>query len=90
MVLAAPGVPRSSESDVAEGYRYLSRLARAGLEVFVEGGDPLEPSLCAIADGLRAAPVKLGCDSPDNLYQSAQLDSGMWLVVDISASNNPP
>ena len=31
--------------DRAEGYRYLSRLARAALETFIEHADPLAPVL---------------------------------------------
>jgi len=47
---------------------------RGGLENFVEAHDPLNPRLVTIANGLREAPVKLGSDSPDNLYENAPID----------------
>ncbi|MBN2803848.1 MAG: DUF1214 domain-containing protein [Deltaproteobacteria bacterium] len=52
---------------MAEGYRYLSRLARGGLEAFVEYADPLAPVLrCMVHET-----VKMGADNPDNYYQNA-------------------
>lgn len=39
------------------------------------------PCMCQIADGNREAPIKLGSDSPDNLYQSAVIDSRRTYVV---------
>ncbi|EGD73076.1 hypothetical protein PTSG_04791 [Salpingoeca rosetta] len=72
-VLSMPGTPQDPFNQ-AEGYRYLSRLIRGGLENFVECSDPLRPRLNAIANGLRPAPIKLGSDSPDNLYESAVID----------------
>lgn len=53
----------------AEGYRYLSRMLRAGLESFMEGGDPAFPVLRCPAHET----IKLGADNPDNYYQSAPL-----------------
>ena len=55
--------------DRAEGFRYLSRLARAALETFVEGGDPRAPELRRTAHET----VKMGADNPDNYYQSAPI-----------------
>ena len=55
--------------DRAEGYRYLSRLVRAGLESFVEGGDPLAPELRCTAHET----IKMGADNPDNRYESASI-----------------
>lgn len=53
----------------AEGYRYLTRLTRAGLEAFVEYADPQFPILrCMVHET-----VKLGADNPDNYYQNAQI-----------------
>lgn len=57
-------------------YRYLSRLARAGLENFMECRDVRCPRLVALVDGSRVAPVKLGSDNPDNLYMNATLHGG--------------
>lgn len=53
----------------AEGYRYLSRLARAGWMAFVEHADPKVPVLHRVAHET----VKLGADSPDNYYQTAAI-----------------
>ena len=71
--LVAPGAPTDAFNQ-AEGYRYLARLTRAGLENFLECADPEAPRLCAIANGDRPAPVKLGSDNPDNLYENATID----------------
>ena len=67
--LQFPGTPRDSASQ-AEGYRYLSRLARAGLMAFVEHSDPGAPVLHRVVDEV----TKLGADNPDNFYQTAALD----------------
>lgn len=65
----------------AEGYRYLSRLVRGALEVFVEASDPLRPKFVSVVNGHRDAPVKLGSDSPDNLYQNAVIDGRLTYRV---------
>lgn len=72
-VLAA-GAPDDALTQ-AEGYRYLSRLARVGLESFVECADPCAPKLVALANGSRDARVCIGADSPDNLYQNGTISS---------------
>jgi hypothetical protein len=56
----------------AEGYRYLARLLRAGLESFVEHGDPAFPELRCPAH----TTIKMGADNPDNYYQNASIDPG--------------
>lgn len=53
----------------AEGYRYLSRLIRAGLEAFIEYSDPKAPVLRRMVDET----VKIGADNPDNYYQNATI-----------------
>ena len=53
----------------AEGYRYLSRLLRGGLESFLEHRDPLFPTLRCGAHET----IKLGADNPDNRYESASI-----------------
>ena len=63
-----PGTPRDAFNQ-AEGYRYLSRLARAGLMAFVEHADPRAPVLHRVANET----VKLGSDNPDNHYLTAAL-----------------
>lgn len=54
----------------AEGFRYLSRLIRAGLENFVEGGDPDAPELRRLVHET----VKMGNDNPDFYYRNAVID----------------
>ena len=78
--LQAPGAPRDAFNQ-AEGYRYLARLARAGLENFVECHDVEAPRLCAIANGSRAARVCIGADNPDNLYENAAIDGRLEYVL---------
>lgn len=70
--LSFPGAPRDPFNQ-AEGYRYLSRLTRAGLEAFVEYADPNAPVLHRVAHET----VKLGSDNPDNYYQTARIN-GAW------------
>ena len=56
--------------DRAEGYRYLSRMLRAGLESFLEAGDPAFPVLrCPVHET-----IKMGADNPDNYYQTAAIN----------------
>jgi hypothetical protein len=62
---SSPGDPLSR----AEGFRYLSRLLRAGLETFVESGDPRAPVLQRPVHET----VKMGADNPDNYYQHASI-----------------
>ncbi len=54
----------------AEGFRYLSRLVRAGLENFVEGGDTSQPELRRLVHET----VKMGNDNPDFFYRNAVID----------------
>ena len=67
--LSFPGAPRDPFNQ-AEGYRYLSRLARAGLTAFVEHADTNSPVLHRVVNET----TKLGADNPDNFYQTAALD----------------
>lgn len=67
--LTFPGAPTDPMSQ-AEGYRYLSRLVRAGLEAFVEHADPRAPVLHRVVHET----VKMGADNPDNFYATARLD----------------
>jgi hypothetical protein len=53
----------------AEGYRYLGRIVRAGLEAFFEHADPLAPTLFRPVHET----VKMGADNPDNYYQWATI-----------------
>ena len=67
--MSFPGTPRDPFNQ-AEGYRYLSRLARAGLTAFIEHADTNAPVLHRVVDET----TKLGADNPDNFYQTAALD----------------
>ncbi len=67
--LSFPGAPRDPFNQ-AEGYRYLSRLARAGLTAFIEHADTNAPVLHRVVNET----IKLGADNPDNFYQTAALD----------------
>jgi len=58
------------ERERAEGYRYLTRLLRGGLESFLEHRDPLFPELRCGAHET----IKLGADNPDNRYESAPIN----------------
>jgi hypothetical protein len=53
----------------AEGYRYLTRLLRAGLEAYLEYSDPLAPTLRRMVHET----VKMGADNPDNCYLNATI-----------------
>jgi hypothetical protein len=55
--------------DRAEGFRYLSRVARMALGQFVEMPDPLAPVFRRTAD----SSMKLGCDNPDSYYLMANI-----------------
>ena len=67
--LQFPGTPRDAFSQ-AEGYRYLSRITRAGLMAFVEHADPKAPVLHRVVNEV----TKLGADNPDNYYLTGALD----------------
>ena len=67
-VVLRPGSPMDP-FDRAEGFRYLSRLARVALESYIEFADPLFPVLRRPAHET----VKIGADNPDNYYQSAAI-----------------
>ncbi|MGC4964052.1 DUF1214 domain-containing protein [Gordonia sp. DT101] len=64
-----PGAPADPLTQ-AEGYRYLSRLTRAGLEAFVEYADPRAPVLRRMIHET----AKMGSDNPDNYYLNATVD----------------
>ena len=70
------GAPQDSFSQ-AEGYRYLSRLTRAGLEAFIEYADPAYP----VFRRMVHETVKLGADNPDNYYQNAQISGDYEYVI---------
>lgn len=83
--LLAPGSPMTA-FDQAEGIRYLTRLLRAGLVNFMESKDVNRPKFTAVANGWTEAPVKIGSDNPDNLYQAASINSRY--VYEVTATRN--
>ena len=68
-LLIESGVPQDDQTQ-ADGLRYLSRMARAALEWYVEFNDPAFPVLYRPAHET----IKMGADNPDNLYQKAVID----------------
>jgi len=68
-VRTAHGVPRTDQ-DVAEGYRWVTRLVSLAQEWFVEKSDPLHPVLFQLQDEFR----KLLVDNPDTRYGLCILD----------------
>jgi hypothetical protein len=68
-VRTAEGVPRT-DTDVAEGYRWVTRLSSLAQEWFIEKSDPLHPQLFQSQSEYR----KLLVDNPDVLYGFCTLD----------------
>ncbi len=62
----APGDPLHR----AEGWRYLTRLTRIGLDMFVECSDRDFPTFYKPSHET----AKIGADNPDNLYLRAEID----------------
>lgn len=55
--------------DIAEGFRYLSRLTRVGLEMHLENANPSLPSFYQASHET----AKIGADNPDNVYLNATI-----------------
>ena len=55
--------------DRAEGFRYLTRLLRAGLESQLEHADPRQPGFFQLSNET----IKIGNDNPDNVYWNAHI-----------------
>lgn len=58
-----------NDIDRVEGFRYLARLARGGLETYLEHGDTQFPTVPSLPHML-----KIGCDNPDAHYQRVTID----------------
>lgn len=58
-----------SEIDRAEGFRYLTRLLRLGLEQNLEARDPAFPFFYQMSH----TTAKIGADNPDNVYWNAKI-----------------
>ncbi len=63
--------------DRAEGFRYLSRLLRIGLEMHLEFADSDFPGFFAPSH----ATAKIGADNPDNLYLMSRLNGHHDYVI---------
>ncbi len=76
-VRSATQIPRS-DVDVAEGYRWVTRLVSLVQEWFIEKADPLHPQVFQLQDEYR----KLLVDNPDVHYVFAVLDDqrSYWLT----------
>ncbi len=68
-VVLAKSVPADA-FDRAEGWRYLTRLLRSALETFIEASDAQAPAFQRTTNET----VKMGMDSPDNVYQNAPVN----------------
>jgi hypothetical protein len=60
----------STELDRAEGWRYLTRLLRMGLESKLEYADTDFPGIYSLSH----TTAKIGADNPDNIYHNATID----------------
>lgn len=60
----------ATELDRAEGYRYLTRLLRAGLESKLEFSDTDFPGVYSLSHET----IKIGADNPDNIYHNITID----------------
>jgi len=69
VVRQATEIP-DTDVDMAEGYRWVTRLSRLALEWIVEKSDPLHPQLFTLQDEYR----KLLVDNPDVHYLFCVLD----------------
>lgn len=67
----------ASELDRAEGWRYLTRLLRIGLEMHLEFADPDFPGFFAPSHETG----KIGADNPDNLYLMGRLNGRNEYVI---------
>jgi hypothetical protein len=67
-IVLAPDAP-AAQIDRAEGWRYLSRLTRIGLEMMLEHADPDFPVFYSASH----ATAKIGADNPDNIYLNATI-----------------
>lgn len=67
----------ATELDRAEGWRYLTRLLRIGLEMHLEFADPDFPGFFAPSHETG----KIGADNPDNLYLMARINGRHEYVI---------
>ena len=75
--IAHANVPQDALTQ-AEGYRYLTRLLRAGLESSVEGSDPRYPVFYSLSHDT----IKIGNDNPDNYYLNCCIDGNLEYLIE--------
>lgn len=75
-VVLRAGTP-DAPLDRAEGYRYLTRLLRAGLEAQLEYADPRHPGFFQLANET----IKIGNDNPDNVYHNCNVSGRYDYVI---------
>jgi len=75
--ISHPSVPQDSLTR-AEGYRYLTRLLRAGLDSCVEGADPRFPVFYSLSNDT----IKIGNDNPDNYYLNCCISGKLDYVIE--------
>jgi hypothetical protein len=68
-IVLSPTAP-ANPLDRAEGWRYLARLTRGGLEAFLEAADTQAPEFTR---GVHET-IKMGMDNPDNIYLTAPVN----------------
>jgi hypothetical protein len=69
-LIRSDGTPKDVYNQ-ALGYRFLTRILRAGLESRVDYADPQYPAFFRLADDTK----KILNDNPDNYYENCQIDS---------------
>ena len=78
---------RLSDLDFYEGWRYLTRLTRLGLEMALENNDPYFPTFYSLSHET----AKIGADNPDNIIHA--LENGVvpivlnYQIMEIKAGN---
>jgi len=68
-LVRAEGIPQDATTQ-ALGYRYLTRVLRAGLERAVDYADPQYPAFYRLADDTK----KILNDNPDNYYENCAIE----------------
>lgn len=68
----------TAPQDKAEGFRYLTRLMRIGLEMHLEYADPDFPGFFCPSHET----AKIGADNPDNLYSMARINPAHDYIVE--------
>lgn len=79
-----PAAPKDARS-VAEGYRYLTRLLRIGLEMHLEFAEASQPGFFLPSHETG----KIGADNPDNRYAFAKISGAHAYVIEGTRGGAP-